>query len=234
MPADVEPSESAGQITQEQPLGKKLRRPLEPVERISEVWFGLVMVLTFTCSLSVTSAGHEEVRAMLIAALGCNVAWGLSDAFLYLLGCYVEDGRGISALRALHASADTGTAHRVIAEALPPLIASNLSPIELEAVRQRLRPLPVPARPKLSKTAWLGALGVFLLVFLSTFPVAIPFIVVRDARLALRISNGIALAMMFLTGYAFGRHADFRPLRMGLWMVLFGGLLVVITIVLGG
>lgn len=234
MPTTVEPSQSAGGLAQAQPARKAFRRPLEPVERISEVWFGLVMVLTFTCSLSVTSAGQEEVRAMLIAALGCNMAWGISDAFLYLLGAYVENGRGISALRAVHATVDPGTAHQVIADALPPLIASTLSPTELEAMRLKLSQVPVPARPRLTKTDWLGALGVFLLVFLSTFPVAIPFILVRDARLALRISNGIALVMMFLTGYAFGQHADFRPLRMGLWMVLFGGLLVAITIVLGG
>ena len=101
-------------------------------------------------------------------------------------------------------------------------------------MRVKLSRLPVPVRPKVTKSDWLGALGVFLLVFLSTCPVAIPFMVVGDARLALRISNGIALGMMFLTGYAFGRHADFRPLRMGLWMVLFGGLLVALTIILGG
>lgn len=234
MPATVEPTEQAGKIRNGPPPGERFRRPLEPVERISEVWFGLVMVLTFTCTLSVKSAGREEVRAMLLAALGCNVAWGISDAFLYLLGCYVENGRGISALRALRTAVDAGAAHQVIADALPPLLASSLSPMEFEAMRGKLSQLPVPVRPTVTKTDWLGALGVFLLVFMSTFPVAIPFMVVGDARLALRISNGIALGMMFLTGYAFGRHADFRPLRTGLWMVLFGGLLVVITITLGG
>jgi VIT1/CCC1 family predicted Fe2+/Mn2+ transporter len=234
MPASVEPSESTGKIAQGQPARTAFRRPLEPIERISEVWFGLVMVLTFTCSLSVKSAGHEEVRAMLIAALGCNAAWGISDAFLYLLGSYVENGRGIAALRTLRATPDPGAAHQVISDALPPLIASTLSPTEFEAMRLKLSQVAVPARPTLTRTDWLGALGVFLLVFFSTFPVAVPFMVVGDARLALRISNGIALVMMFLTGYAFGRHADFRPLRMGLWMVLFGGLLVAMTIVLGG
>lgn len=234
MPATVEPTEQAGRIGTGPAPGKTSRRPLEPVERVSEVWFGLVMVLTFTCTLSVQSAGREEVRAMLVAALGCNIAWGISDAFLYLLGCYVENGRGITALRALRTAADPGTAHQVIVDALPPLLASSLSPMELEAMRVKLSQLPVPARPKITKTDWLGALGVFLLVFLSTFPVAVPFMVVGDARVALRISNGIALVMMFLTGYALGRHAEFRPLRAGLWMVLFGGLLVVITIMLGG
>jgi hypothetical protein len=57
-------------------------RALGPVERISEVLFALIMVLTFTCSFSVADAGREEVRTMLLGALGCNLAWGIIDAVL--------------------------------------------------------------------------------------------------------------------------------------------------------
>ena len=64
------------------------RRPLEPMERISEVLFGLIMVLTYTCSFSVAGAGREEVRTMLVGALGCNLAWGMIDAVFYLMGSF--------------------------------------------------------------------------------------------------------------------------------------------------
>jgi len=50
-----------------------------------------------------------------------------------------------------------------------------------------------------------GCAGVFLLVFLSTFPVVVPFIVMHDALIALRVSNGIAIGLLFITGYAFAR-----------------------------
>ena len=53
-------------------------RVLEPIERISEVLFGLIMVLTFTGSLSAAESGQAEVRAMLIGAIGCNLACGLN------------------------------------------------------------------------------------------------------------------------------------------------------------
>ena len=51
-------------------------RILDPMDRISEVLFGLIMALTFTCTLGVAAA---EVRTMLIGALGCNLAWGIID-----------------------------------------------------------------------------------------------------------------------------------------------------------
>lgn len=80
---------------------KSTNRLLDPMERISEVLFGLIMVLTFTCSFSVAGAGRQEIRKMLLAALGCNLAWGIIDAVFYLMSCLSEQGHGIVALREL-------------------------------------------------------------------------------------------------------------------------------------
>jgi VIT1/CCC1 family predicted Fe2+/Mn2+ transporter len=75
---------------------------------------------------------------------------------------------------------------------------------------------------------------VFLWVFLSTFTVVIPFLLVSDAKLALRLSNGVAILLLFLTGYAFGRHAGRRPWLAGIAVVILGSSLVGIAIALGG
>ena len=85
---------------------KSRKRLLEPMERISEILFGLIMVLTFTCSFSVVGATRLEVRKMLVAALGCNLAWGIIDAVFYLMSCLSEQGQGIVALRALRKTVD--------------------------------------------------------------------------------------------------------------------------------
>ncbi len=216
-------------------LPKLSRRPLEPMERISEVLFGLIMVLTYTCSFSVAGAGREEVRTMLVGALGCNLAWGMIDAVFYLMGNFSASGQGILKLQALRHVGSPAEAQQMIADALPPVLVSVLSSSDLEHMRQELSRLPdLPAGPRLRKDDWLGAIGVFLIVVVATFPVTIPFAFITDARLALRVSNGIAIAMLFLTGYVFGRHAGHRPLTMGLAMVLLGGVLVAITIALGG
>jgi len=49
-------------------------RVLDPMERISETLFGLIMALTFICSLGVATTGNVKVQTMLIGALGCNLA----------------------------------------------------------------------------------------------------------------------------------------------------------------
>jgi VIT1/CCC1 family predicted Fe2+/Mn2+ transporter len=216
-------------------LSKPSTRVLEPNERISEVLFGLIMVLTFTGSLSVLEAGREDVRTMLLGALGCNLAWGVIDAILYLMGCLSEQGHRIRTLRALRNAAAPQEAHRIIASTLPPLVAATLGPEELESVRQKLLQLPPPpSHPWLGKDEWRGALAVFLLVFLTTFPVAIPFLFMHAVGQAMRVSNAIAIVLLFLTGCAFGRVAECRVWLTGVVMVVLGAILVGLTMALGG
>lgn len=215
--------------------GTGSRRVLEPNERIAEVLFGLIMVLTFTGSLSVADAGRDDVRAMLIGAIGCNIAWGVIDGILYLMGCLSEKGQGIRTLRVLRKAASPEEAHRIITSALPTLVADTLGPVELESIRLRWIQLPEPpSRPRLSKDEWLGALWIFVLVFVITFPVAIPFVLMESIGPAMRVSNAIAVVLMFLTGYAFGRVAGYSPLPTGLFMVVLGSVLVAFTMALGG
>jgi len=214
---------------------KATNRVLDPSDRIAEVLFGLIMVLTFTGSLSVAEANRMDVRTMLIGALGCNTAWGIIDGILYLMGCLSEKGRNLAVFRAVRKAKDPQVAQRLIADALPPVVVSILQPAEIETIHQRLRQLPEPPEAaRLGREDWLGALGVFLLVSLSTFPVAIPFLFIGDAGVALRISNVVAIILLFLTGFAYGKCVERRPWLIGIYMVALGCLLVGLTMALGG
>ena len=138
-------------------------------------------------------------------------------------------------LRAVRMAGSPERARGILADALPPEIAAIVDPAELEGMRARLARLPEPPpHARMTKEDWTGAAAVFLLVFLSTFPVVIPFIVMRNAMPALRVSNAIAVAMLFMTGYTYGRLTGYRPVGMGIAMVVLGMALVGITMALGG
>jgi hypothetical protein len=208
---------------------------LEPQERISEVLFGLIMVLTFTGSLSIAEAGREDVRTMLIGALGCNLAWGIIDGVLYLMGCMAAKSRDLLTLRAIRGAGQPEKGQQILADALPATVASVMRPSELESIRQRLEAVAEPrAGGGLQKEDWLGGLAVFLLVFLCIFPVVIPFIFMQNVAVAMRLSNTIAVTMLFITGYAFGRLTRRNPWVIGISMVILGGALVGMTMALGG
>ncbi len=210
-------------------------RVLDPLERFSEIVFGLIMVLSFTCAISVAEAGREDVRAMFIGAIGCNLAWGIIDAAFYLISCLTEAGRNATLLRSVQQSTDSAQARQTIADALPPKVAEALQPEDFDRIHAHLKQLPSPAeRPRLTGENWRGATGVFLLVFVSTFPVVIPFIFLHEAHLALRLSNVIAIALLFGTGLMLASYAGLRRIRTGLAMVAIGVALVALTIALGG
>lgn len=216
------------------PFGSS-KRLLDPVDRASEILFGLIMVLSITGSLSVVDAGRADVRTMLLAALGCNLAWGIIDGVFYLMGCLAEAANKTRVWNAVRRSDDPAEARTVLAGVLPPVVAATLQPADLDAIRLRLVALPEPSdRALLRRHDWLGALGVCLLVFLSTLPVVIPFTFMTDVKLALRVSNAIAIVLLFVTGYSFGRHIGRHPVWTGIAMVALGAVLVALTIALGG
>ena len=80
----------------------------------------------------------------------------------------------------------------------------------------------------------LGALGVFLLVFLATFPVILPFLFPIEPLYALRLSNAVAVMMLFALGCWLGRYTGQWPIVTGAAAVALGSALVGLTILLGG
>jgi hypothetical protein len=210
-------------------------RLLDPIARVSEVLFGLIMALTFTLTISAATAGREEIRTLLIGVIGCNIAWGLVDAVMFLMSALTERGHGLLTIQAVRRAPSPDAAHSVISAAIPAVVAALLKRDALENVRVGLVGMTdLPPSAKLTKDDWLGALAVFLLVFLSTFPIVIPFLFLRNVHLALRLSNLIALVMLFITGSWLARYGGHNPLWTGLTMMLLGVVLVGITIALGG
>ena len=210
-------------------------RVLDPLSRVSEILFGLIMALTFTCTLSAAEAGREEVRTLLFGAIGCNIAWGLVDAVMYLMNALTGRGRDLVTIRAVRGATSPEQAHGIIRDAMPPILTAALTGSDLERIRRgALDIAALPAAPRLSGDDWRGAVAVFLLVVLSTFPVVIPFIVFGNVAVAMRASNGVAIVLLFASGYVLARYGGLRPWRTGLSMVALGVVLVAITIALGG
>ena len=215
--------------------GVRFERVLDPMERISETLFGLIMALTFICSLGVATADNIKIQTMLNGALGCNLAWGIVDGGLYLLARINDRGNRILTLRAVQEASDLATARSSLANVLPPELASVLTLDQVELMRQKLRQLPEPTeRPRLSKHDWIGALGLCLISFAATFPIVIPFIFLSEAKLALRVSYAVAIVMLFCCGYVFGHRSGVKPWTAGLAMVALGGALVSTAVALGG
>ncbi|MBK9098866.1 MAG: VIT1/CCC1 transporter family protein [bacterium] len=208
---------------------------LDPISRISEVLFGLIMVLSFTGSISVASDGKAEIKDLLWAALGCNLAWGIIDGVFYLMTRLFEKGHAYSVLKKLKSTTDKAEGRKLLTDELPPIISVILKPEEVDQIHERLVKLgDVPKSVLFSWSELRTAFIIFLLVFTCTFPVALPFIFINNTASALRISNGIALLILFIGGFSVGKYSGFRPFVSGIAILLLGVTLVAITMALGG
>jgi hypothetical protein len=211
-----------------------LRGALDPVSRSTELLFGLIMVLTFTASLNAAESGQIEVRVMLIGALGCNLAWGLIDAAMYLLSTRAERAVAARTIAEVRSSTTPDTARSAIAEALPPIILPALTEGDLDRIRTHLMSLPDESiSPRLGSSHYLAALAVFLHVFVGTLPVVVPFVIFRDPQFALWVSHAVAITLLFLTGWFLGRQWG-RAWRVGIFMIGVGLVLVAVALALGG
>ena len=208
---------------------------LDSPERISEVLFGLIMVLTFTGTISVSTAGRQEVGELLWAALGCNLAWGLVDAIMYLMDELIGRAHGVTQLNRIKLSKNTSESREIIRENISPLISDLMEDEEIDRLGEKLKKLPeLSVKKSLIFKDFLIAGQIFMLVFLVTLPVALPFLFINDVALAMRISNGVALVLLFAGGFSLARYSGLRPVITALAYTAIGIFLVVLTMALGG
>jgi hypothetical protein len=208
---------------------------LNPVDRISEVLFGTIMVLTFTGAISAATDGRQEIRDLLWAALGCNVAWGLVDAIMYLMNVVLERAHNFTLIHRITNSESNDVSRQILKTEIQPLVAGLLKEEELDNLTQRLKKIPPPSRRNLLfGKDFMAGLEIFFLVFLCTLPVALPFALLEEVSLAMRASNGVALIILFIGGYILAGYAGFRRFTTAAIYVVIGVLLVALTMALGG
>jgi VIT1/CCC1 family predicted Fe2+/Mn2+ transporter len=182
----------------------------------------------------VATAGREEIRTAHAAALGCNLAWGLVDAFMDLTRTLTDRRRTLALVHGVRA-ADAEAGRKLIADALPEGVAKLVSRPEVEAMRGRLLALPdAPAKPSLNGTDFVAAFGIFLIVVASTFPVVLPNMFIDDVALAKNVSRVTSLTMLLLGGLALGRYAGYGSWKAGVAMAVLGTLVLAAAIALGG
>lgn len=221
-------------------MGILKHRYIDPSTSLSEVLFGLIMTLTFTLGAGaiIDEEGREGVRQMLIAVIGCNIAWGVIDAALYLVNTAFQQGRLRRLAYSVRHANDEAGARTAVGATLDDVLDGAIEPAEREQLYARVaafvRSKPPGEAAKLGKDDFLGAFTSFWLVTLTSAPAALPFLVIDDLHSALRASNAILLGLLFLTGYWSAKYTMGSPWKVGLAFLVGGAALVALAIPLGG
>jgi hypothetical protein len=213
-------------------------RLLDPGEWWGTVLFGLIMVLIFTLGArSIVAQGEDATRDMLVAVIGCNVAWGVIQGWMYILDEMFERGR----LHRLVKEVQEGPDEQLVIEAIRDELDPMLGKVTSDEERGRLYAhiLGNIKKAKLPKTRVTradigGALAVFVLVSLTTVPAVVPFLCIDNLRTALRVSNLLLLLLLFFVGFKWAGITNTNRWIAGLLVMLIGVAMVGIAEVLGG
>jgi hypothetical protein len=213
-------------------------RYLDPGDSLSEILFGLVMTLSFTLGAGVLVPDSPEAwRELLVATVGCSVAWGIIDAAMHVGAQLFERGRRRRLVHAIRRAADDEKAVRVVAGELGAILEPITSAADRAALYSHIAGYirETDAEPgALTSTDLGGAAASFVLVCLSSLPAALPFLFVADRFMALRISNALLIALLFFVGYRWAAYTVASPWIVGLVLVVAGVALVAVAILLGG
>jgi hypothetical protein len=214
-----------------------IRRHLDPGSRLGEIVFGLIMALCFTGAVRL-GLGEADNRTLLVSIGGCNLAWAVVDGVLYVIGELFERDRKIHlARRVKHSFSDDEALARIAVELDGPLMELTT---EEERAQLHRWVLDILRRPGPEATSGLrledilGGLAVAAVILLATLPMVAPFLLVTHPHAAVRASNAIGLAMLFLVGVRWGQIVGRGPWRFGASLTAIGLVLVLVTIVLGG
>jgi hypothetical protein len=214
-----------------------IRTHLGPADFLGEILFGLIMALGFTGAVRL---GHEEAdsRALFTGILGCNIAWAVVDGVMYALTELFERGRRArigrdalaapndeEALRHVRGELDDPLERLTTPEQRDQLYRGILANLRLKGVEPcRLR------RPDV-----MGGVAVALVILVCTLPIVAPFLVFKDnPETAARVSNAVALSLLFLLGTWWGRVVGLGAIKIGLGLTTIGLVLVGVTMALGG
>lgn len=196
----------------------------------------MVLTITLAAGLTVTE-DKAGVRELLLAAIGCNVAWGIIDAVLYLMNCLTVRRGRLRLVEAVKRAPNQEAALALIKSEVEPDLQAMLDGEDADAFN--LSALKYITRARASRVSlttedFYGAIACFLLVFVACFPASLPFFVFSRPHFALRVSNFLLIALLFLVGQKWARYAGVNRLLAGLVMVAIGLTLVGLAILLGG
>lgn len=223
-----------------------LARLVDPVDRLVEGIYSVLIVLTFTLAFDVFQAHTEQganfvsavVFQLFVAALGCAIAWGLIDGVMYVLTSMFERGEQRRLFLAIHDAANEEAGLALLAERLDDTYAEIATTEERNAhyrdLYTRLRNV-APRAVGFKKEDFAGALGVALVAVLAALPVVLPLLLAPiNPLLAVRLSNLAAIGMLYWMGHSWGKHVGGVPWKVGLALMLIGIVMVSVAIPLGG
>jgi len=212
-------------------------RYLDPSDRLDELLFGLIMVLSITLGVGLATGEGGSTLVVALTIFGCNLAWGLIDGIMYIVTQLYDRSRKaqlIEALRSTSSDAEQiATVGSVLDDELSPLTSEDERRSLYLEISRRLHGVTIQQTRVVADDVY-GALAIVWLVVLASVPAVLPFLFISDRFVAARVSNALVLVALFAVGFGFARTIHANQWTVGLSTAVLGIAMVGIVMLLGG
>jgi hypothetical protein len=210
---------------------------LDPSDRLDELLFGLIMVLSITLGVGLATDEGGSTLQVAVTIFGCNLAWGLIDGIMYIVTQLYDRSRKaqlIEALRSTNSDAEKiATVGGVLDDKLSPLTSEDERHALYLNISRRLGGVSIQ-QTRIAAEDVYGALAIVWLVVIASVPAVLPFLFFTDRFVAARVSNALVLVALFAVGFGFARTIHANPWTVGISTAVLGIALVGIVMLLGG
>ncbi len=228
------------------PKGSILENLINPIDRLSETIFSILIMLFFTLVYRVNQypsfrfyENQETIISnMILGALITVITWGFFDGVMYALFSLLERSEKHRLLKGIQSAMDDASAVEVIADELDYILEPITEEAQRSSLYQNILGFLRTSKPQIinfKREDFTAILGHVLVAVIAIIPSMIPLVVFRqNAELAIRSSNIVSFAVLFLSGFQWGKYTGVAPWKTGILITAVGVLTVVIGILLGG
>jgi hypothetical protein len=223
-----------------------LGRLLDPIDRLSETIFSILILLTFTLAFRIIKLGNDPsqpipssyLNELLIGAAGATLAWGIIDGIMYALLSMFGRGERHRLLEQLQTATSDDDGIQIVADEfdyiLEPITGEEQRRLLYQDVLEHLRA--GEAQPvSLAREDIAGGFGSVLVAVVAVLPSFVPLLLFYDTpALAIRASNVVSFVVLFISGYQWGKYTGSNPWTTGLLLAGIAAIMVLIAIPLGG
>jgi len=222
------------------------RNYIDPIDWLSETIFSIMIVLIFTLAYRIfsisptagTATSLESATTLIIGILGAVIAWGFIDGSIYaILSFFEREERDRFLWEIREAKSEAEKVEVVLnefGEMFEPITDEHHRDALYLAILQSIKSTPVE-KNRLSKDDVGAAFAHVFVATIAVIPSTIPLLLFpNNLLLAIRISNVISFAVLFITGYRWGKYVRVNPIRTGLIIMAIAIVLALLAIPLGG
>jgi hypothetical protein len=176
-----------------------VRTWLSPGQRLSELFYGVVMAVILTGMINVGLPPTEStLRLLLFGTFAVNISWGVIDGVTSMYGGLANRADFSRTANAFRADPAGPEKREAVARALQGTIVENLDEAGQAAVVDMIgagKPVSGQRYPPVRED-WYAAIATIVIDFVLVFPVMAPYFIFNTVRWAVFVSHTISILML--------------------------------------